>query len=140
MPLKLLCSMFHQRFMRYMDYSYCKLFCWYFIEFNDIKFSKCFKLCPLILLTKCFIDFGVRHKNLVMLCYVSITNLILKVFKFLNSGGHQVYLLSCMLIILMKIWHFNTLFSSHQVENVILFIFKLLKLIVYIFGLFQSLN
>jgi len=32
------------------------------------------------------------------------------------------------------------LFGSHQVENVILFIFKLLKLIVYVFGLFQSIE
>jgi hypothetical protein len=34
--------------------------------------------------------------------------------------------------------HFNTLFDAHQVEDVILFIFKLSKLISFIFGLFQS--
>jgi hypothetical protein len=36
----------------------------------------------------------------------------------------------------MQICHFNTLLGAHQVENVILF--KLLKFIVFIFGLFQS--
>jgi hypothetical protein len=40
----------------------------------------------------------------------------------------------------MKICCFNILFSAHQVENVILFIFKPSKLIVFIFELFQSLE
>jgi len=40
----------------------------------------------------------------------------------------------------MKICRFNTLFGAQQVENVILFIFKLSKLIVFIFELFQSLK
>jgi hypothetical protein len=39
---------------------------------------------------------------------------------------------------LCKFCHFNTLFGAHRVENVILVIFKLSKLIVFIFGLFQS--
>jgi hypothetical protein len=40
--------------------------------------------------------------------------------------------------ILMKTCHYNSLFGDHQVEDVILFIFKFSKLIVFIFGLFQS--
>jgi hypothetical protein len=32
----------------------------------------------------------------------------------------------------MKIYRFNTLFGAHQVEHVILFIFKLSKFIVFI--------
>jgi len=40
----------------------------------------------------------------------------------------------------MKICHFNTLFSAHQVEDVILFVFKLSKLIIFIFELFQGLE
>jgi hypothetical protein len=39
---------------------------------------------------------------------------------------------------IMKICHFNTLFSTLQVENVILFIFQLSKFIVFIFRLFQN--
>jgi hypothetical protein len=38
----------------------------------------------------------------------------------------------------MKICPFKTLFSAHQVEDVILFIFKFSKLIVSIFELFQT--
>jgi hypothetical protein len=40
----------------------------------------------------------------------------------------------------MQICHFNTLFGAHHAENVILFIFKLLKFIVYIVKLLQNLN
>jgi len=39
---------------------------------------------------------------------------------------------------LMKICCFNTLFGAHQVEDVILSIFKLLKLILNFFEFFQS--
>jgi hypothetical protein len=38
----------------------------------------------------------------------------------------------------MKICHFNTLFGAHKVENV--FLFKISKLIVFIFRIFQSLE
>ncbi len=38
----------------------------------------------------------------------------------------------------MQICHFNILFGAHQVENVILFIFKLSKKIIFIFKKFQS--
>jgi hypothetical protein len=38
----------------------------------------------------------------------------------------------------MQICHFNTMFGAHQVEDVILFIFKFSKFIVFIFKLFQS--
>jgi len=38
----------------------------------------------------------------------------------------------------MQIYHFNILFGAHWVEDVILFIFKLSKFIVFIFELFQS--
>jgi len=40
----------------------------------------------------------------------------------------------------MQICCFNILFGAHQVENVILFVFKLSKFIVFIFELFQSLE
>ncbi len=44
-----------------------------------------------------------------------------------------------MLIVMMvKICHFNILFGRHQVEDVILFLFLFSKLIVSIFKLFQS--
>jgi hypothetical protein len=71
--------MVHQRLMRYNTFKYYKFFCWYFAQFNDIKFSRYFKFGFLILL-----------------------------------------------------W------IVYQVEDVILFIFKLLKLIVFIFRFFQS--
>jgi hypothetical protein len=38
----------------------------------------------------------------------------------------------------MQIRHFNTMFNAHQVEDVILFIFKISKFIVFIFKKFQS--
>jgi hypothetical protein len=38
----------------------------------------------------------------------------------------------------MQICRFNILFVAHQVEDVILFKFKLSKFILFIFGLFQS--
>jgi hypothetical protein len=40
----------------------------------------------------------------------------------------------------MQIFCFNILFGAHQVEDVIIFIFKLSKLIIFIFRLFQSLE
>jgi hypothetical protein len=40
----------------------------------------------------------------------------------------------------MQMCHFNILFGAHHVKNVILFIFKLSKFIVFIFELFQSLE
>jgi hypothetical protein len=44
------------------------------------------------------------------------------------------------MMVLVKICGFDFLFSAHHVENVIIFIFKLSKLIFLIFGLFQSLE
>jgi hypothetical protein len=41
---------------------------------------------------------------------------------------------------LCKFCHFNTLFGAHQVEDVILVIFKLSKFIVFFFRLFQFLE
>jgi hypothetical protein len=38
----------------------------------------------------------------------------------------------------MQICHLNTLFGAHEVENVIIFLFKLSKFIFLIFRLFQS--
>jgi hypothetical protein len=40
----------------------------------------------------------------------------------------------------MQICRFNILFGAHQVEDVILFIFKLSNFIILIFKLFQSLE
>jgi hypothetical protein len=40
----------------------------------------------------------------------------------------------------MQICRFNILFGAHRVENVILFVFKLSKFIVFIFEIFQSLE
>jgi hypothetical protein len=40
----------------------------------------------------------------------------------------------------MQICRFNILFGAHRVENVILFVFKLSKFIVFIFENFQSLE
>jgi hypothetical protein len=96
------------------------------------------------LFIKCFIDFGGHRKNLMMLCDVSVFSFVLKVFEFLNSGGHQVHLLSCMLIVfIVKFFSYENLSFQHffwcpPSWNVILFIFKLSKLIVSIFGLYQS--
>jgi hypothetical protein len=48
-PYKFLCSMVHQWFVKYNNFRYCKFFCWYFAQFNDINFSRYFKLCFFIL-------------------------------------------------------------------------------------------
>jgi hypothetical protein len=47
--LQVFCSMVHQKFMRYNNFRYCKFFCRYSTKFNDIKFSRYFKLCFFIL-------------------------------------------------------------------------------------------
>jgi hypothetical protein len=60
-PYKLLCSMVHQRFMRYNIFKYCKFFCWYFAQFNGIKFSRYFKFGFLILPTNCLLDDVVQY-------------------------------------------------------------------------------
>jgi hypothetical protein len=85
--------------------------------------------------------YGIRFfKKLINYIIISISKVLL-VFKLWWPPS---YLLSCMLIvlmvkkILMKICCFNTLFCAHRVENIILFIFKLSKLTVFIFELFQS--
>jgi hypothetical protein len=78
------------------------------------------------LFAKCFIDFGGHHENLAMLSNALILFPVLKVFEFFNSGGHWSCMLIVMMVkktILMRICRFNTLFSAHQLEDVILFFF-----------------
>jgi hypothetical protein len=68
------------------------------------------------LLTKCFIDFDGHHKNFAMLCNALVLFPVLRVFKFLNSSGHQVYLLACMLIVMMvRYYSYEDLSFQHFV-------------------------
>ncbi len=122
MPPKFFCSMVHPRFMRYNNFRYCKFFCQSSTKFNDIKFSRYFKFCSLILPLDCLLDDVVQCFNFTPLFLRSSSSYILVATMF-----NIVMYVNCFHgdFFLMKIYRFNTLFGAHQVEHVILFIFKL---------------
>jgi hypothetical protein len=140
MPYKFFCWMVHEQFMRYNNFRSFTFFCWYSVEFNDIKFSRYFKLCflslPLIFLLHdvmhlSFYRLLVLHPSFYGLLVLQIwwpPSLSIVMNVNCSHGGK---------FFLCKFCHFNTLFSAHQVEDVILVIFKLSNFTVFIFELFQ---
>jgi hypothetical protein len=128
--------MVHQRFTRCNNFKHLKFFCWYLAKFNDIKFSRYFKLCFLILPLNCLLhdvmQCFILHPSFYGLLVLQIwwppsLSIIMNVNY--SHGGKKF---------LCKFCCFNILFGAHQVEDVILVIFTLSKFIVFVFELFQS--
>jgi hypothetical protein len=149
MPPKLLCSMFHQRFMKYMNCTYHKFFCWYFTKLNDIKFSRFFKLCPLVLPLNCFLSallilVGTMKTQWCYACFsyfLCFKSLWVLKFKWPPSWFVVMYV-NCFDGEKLFLWKFVILTFCLVPTRLktLFYLFLNSKLIVSIFGLFQSLE
>jgi len=130
MSPKVFCSMVHRRFMRYNNFRYYKFICWYSIGFNDIKFSRYFKLCFLILPLNYLLGDVMQCFCYDLLVFKFWWPPSLSIIMYVNySNGEKNFL-----------WKFviSTLYLMPTRLKMLFFKFEFSKLIVFIFKLFQS--